>query len=326
MSTHNCPVVRVKFNDHPNADSLSIMEIDGYEVAMRTADWEEGQLAVYIPPDYWVPDTEVFAWLRGTSQSSTSWQRTRTKKFRGRYSYGFLIPLPDAISHLNPGDNAMESLGIIRYEPPENTLSGDNEAPPEGFYPKYDVENYQSFRKLFIPGEEIIATEKIHGCNARFCFVDGRMRAGARDNWKKQDSTCLWWKGITQNPWIEQWCRQNEGLVVYGELFGNVQNLRYGAIGGQLFFKAFDILHGTKWLAYDHARGVAGALLQWVPEVYRGPLDFDAMMKLATGDSKIGGVNHMMEGVVIRPVIERYESGFGRVFCKVVSPRYLEKN
>jgi hypothetical protein len=33
-----------------------------------------------------------------------------------------------------------------------------------------------------------------------------------------------------------------------------------------------------------------------------------------------------MEGVVVRPVIERNDVSIGRVFAKIVSPRYLEKN
>jgi len=324
MSTHNCPVIKVDMQKHPDADALPVMEIMGYEICMRTSDWENGQLAVYIPADYYVPDTEPFQFLKPENPKNDSWRRTRTRKFRGRYSFGFLIPLPEEASHLNVGDNAMDTLGIIRYEPPENTMAGDNETPPEGFFPRYDIENYQTFKSVLGENEEIVATEKIHGANARFVFTDGRFRAGSRTNWKKKDSTCMWWKAVDQNPWIEEWCTQNPDIAVYGEVFGNVQNLKYGAIGGQIFFRAFDLLSGTEWIPYDQAREMAGELLQWAPELYRGSLDIDRLSAIILKDSTLA--NHMMEGCVIRPLTERTDPAFGRVLFKLVSPRYLEKN
>jgi len=324
MSTHICPVVRIKKSPHPNADSLSIMEIMGYEVALRSDDWEDGQLAVHIPPDYWVPDTYPFQFLKPTS---TKWQRTRTKKFRGRYSYGFLIPLPEELN-LQVGDNAMEALGIIRYEAPENTFSGDNESAPEGIYPKYDIENYQRYTDLLVDGEtQVIVTEKIHGANARFVFTDGRMRAGTRTQWKKRDSTCMWWRAVEQNPWIEEWCTANPDITIYGEVFGNVQNLKYGAIGGQIFFRAFDLLQNGEWIDYTNSREI-GKGIEWVPLVYSGPMNIELFSEIILGNTQLMDPKnaHMMEGVVIRPFEEMYDSSVGRVILKLVSPRYLEKN
>ena len=38
---------------HPNADSLSIVKVWGYEVVVRSADWAGIDRAVYIVPDSW---------------------------------------------------------------------------------------------------------------------------------------------------------------------------------------------------------------------------------------------------------------------------------
>ncbi len=349
MSTHVCPVVKIAMQPHPNADALSVMEVMGWEVCLRTAEWTDGQLAVYVPPDYCVPDTEIFAWLKSDSKN---WNRVRTRKFRQRYSHGIMIPAPQG---LREGDNAMETLGITRYEPPMPiSAGGDNETGPQGFYPKYDVENYQRYKSAFNIGEEVIATEKIHGANARFVFTwedkdcfdtypngkskgihvleEGRMWAGSRTNWKAKDDKNLWWQALAQNPWIEKWCKRNPGLVVYGEVFGQVQNLKYGTKPGQVCFRAFDILHHDHWMDYDEARNKARMLsgwnsdLLWVPEVYRGPFDEDILMQLALEDSSFGDAEHMREGLVIRPAKERHDPALGRVQLKMVSPRYLEKN
>lgn len=320
MSTHRCPVVKVNMKSHPGADSLSIMDVEGYEVCLKTEDWQDGQLAVYIPPDYKVPDIPLFSWLK---TDSDNWNRIRTKRFRGRYSHGIMVPAPDGLSE---GDNAMEALGIVRYVPPLPTSAGgDNEIPPEGGDRHYDIENYQSNKEGFVTGEEVVVHEKLHGCSSRYMWKNDRMWAGSRTNWKAQNKKNLWWQVLDQNPWIEEWCKSNPGLMVYGEAFGNVQSLKYGSKNGQIFFRAFDILDHGKWLDYDVARSLAGDTLQWAPELYRGLFDEEKLMELAIEDTKIEGANHKSEGIVVRPVRERYDPNVGRVVLKIVSPRYLEK-
>lgn len=326
MSTHVCPVVRVNKQPHPNADALSVQEIMGWEVCLRSEEWTDGQLAVYIPPDYVVPDTELFAWLKSDSKN---WNRIRTRKFRGRYSHGILIPAPDG---LNEGDDAMAVLGIERYEPPlPLSAGGDNESGPQGFYPKYDVENYERYRACLVPGECVVVTEKLHGANAKYTWIeghwtgtdwaDGRMYCGSRTNWKAQDGKNLWWQALAQNPWIEVWCRAHPGLVLYGEVFGSVQSLKYGAKPGQVLFRAFDVLDHDRWLDFDEAQALDGA--EWVPLLHRGSFDEAQCNDLALGNSSLA--DHMREGVVVKPIKERHDPELGRVLLKIVSPRYLEK-
>jgi len=317
MSTHICPVIRIQKQPHPNADALSVQEIMGWEVCMRSDDWTDGQLAVYIPPDYVVPDTEIFAWLKS---DSSNWNRIRTRKFRQRYSHGILVPAPEG---LNEGDDAMEVLGIVRYEPPlPLSAGGDNERGPAGFYPKYDVENYQRYKAALVAGEEVVITEKIHGANARYVWAEDRIWCGSRTNWKAEDNKNLWWQGLKQNEWIYHWCKRNPGKVLYGEVFGQVQNLKYGAKPGQIFFRVFDILDKDRWMSYDEVRELL-SMMEMVPLLYRGPFDEEKAMELALGDSSLA--DHMREGVVVSPVVERVDPELGRVKLKIVSPRYLEK-
>jgi len=160
MSTHGVSVFHIQeIKPHPNADSLGIIDANGWDVIIKLGDFNVGDLVIHVEPDYVVPDTELFAWLKSDSKN---WNRVRTRKFRGRYSHGIMVPAPEG---LNEDDNAMETLGIVRYEPPlPLSAGGDNERAPKGFYPKYDVENYQRYKAAFTAGEEVIATEKIHGC------------------------------------------------------------------------------------------------------------------------------------------------------------------
>ena len=318
VSEHTCDVVMIKLQQHPNADSLSLVLVGDFQCAVRTADWKDGDLAVYSPPDSVVPETKEFEFLG-------KHRRIKARKLRGEWSVGLLIPAP---SNAKVGDDYMEQLGIVHYEPQvcgHFTTGGDNITPPSGFIPTYDVLNFRKYSKLFQDGEEVIVTEKIHGANARFVCVNDVMYCGSRKFWKQEDPNNLWWKALLHNTALEAWLRHHQDLVVYGEVFGQVQNLKYGSTDGNIFFAAFDILKGDKWLDFDEAHEI-GAPLPWVPLVYRGPFDKDKILEFAEGDSSYPGANHYREGVVVKPIHERTDRRIGRVQLKVVGNRYLSKS
>jgi RNA ligase (TIGR02306 family) len=67
------------------------------------------------------------------------------------------------------------------------------------------------------------------------------------------------------------------------------------------------------------------ATLEWAPILYEGPFDEKVARELAEGNSSIPGAKHCAEGVVVRPVVERFDEQVGRVQLKIVSNRYLSK-
>ena len=321
MSVHQANVIRIsKVLPHPNAESLGICQIGGFSVCVRLEDFKAGDLAIYIEPDTICPDTPEFAFLGNN-------KKIRVRRFRGYPSQGLLIKAPPEAKE---GDDYFDTLLLRHYEPGDPaTMGGDNESGPPGFYPTYDVENYRKHSRWFNGVGEVVASEKLHGCNSSFTSVSGAMHCRSRTNWKKQDPDCLWWVALDQNPWIKEWCQQHEGLVLYGEVFGQVQNLKYGANGRQYFFRAFDIWNTAKscWLDFDEAMGLIVDAGKWVPVLYRGPFDAELLLSLSEGPTTIPGANHIREGVVVRPVKEML-AGHGmneRLQLKIVSSTYLEK-
>ena len=80
MSTHKVEVVSInEIERHPNADSLDLVRIYGFTAIVRLGQFKPGDLAVYIEPDYVVPDNEQFAFLKGKT-------RIRAMKLRGVWS------------------------------------------------------------------------------------------------------------------------------------------------------------------------------------------------------------------------------------------------
>ena len=313
-STHRVEVVPVRLEPHPNADTLSIVRVWNYVCVVRTDDFRDVPLAAYVPPDSVVPATPLFAFL-GESR------RIKVRRFRGVVSQGLLVRAPEGAKL---GDDVAGLLGVTRYDPPlEIRSTGEPERPPPLTIPEYDVEDWHRYGHVFREGEEVVALEKIHGANARFVWLEDRFWAGSRKEWKRDDPKIVWWSALRACPWLEEFLRANPGLVVFGEAYGRVQDLRYG-LGHQIRVAVFDLYENGRFLDWDSARE-RGRGLEWVPVLHRGPYDPARLKEISNGPSTVPGANHAREGVVIRPVVERGDPEIGRVQLKIVSDAYLER-
>ena len=319
LSTHRVEVVPVVLEAHPNADTLSVVHVWGYIAVVRTADWQGVPLGAYIPPDSIVPATPAFAFLG-------EHRRIKARRFRGVMSQGLLIPAPEGS---RVGDDVAGLLGIVHYIPPEPMSTGGEDEPEPFCTPRYDVDSGFRFADCFVPGEPVVATEKIHGTNASFTWFQDRLWTRSHSTWKKPpapgERANVWWKAVEQNPWITEWCRKRPGMVLCAEVFGPVQDLKYGTARGEFRVLAFDVRRqdGT-FLDVAEFRMEVPASCR-VPVVYEGPFDLERMRELCNGPSRVPGADHLREGIVVGPVSERWDERMGRVKAKFVSPDYLER-
>jgi RNA ligase (TIGR02306 family) len=324
MPKHEALVFQIdKIEDHDNADRLGIVTVEGFTCCVRLEDFKSGDLAVYIEPDTVVPETEQFAWLGNK-------RRIRVQRQRGVISQGLVIPAPP---DTKVGDDVFERLGLVHYEPVIHANTTGEDCPaPDIYAPIYDVDNFRKFPNIIEPGEEVVITEKIHGANGRAVFHKDEMYVGSHKRWKKYDPENLWWKALDQNPRVATWCKQHPEHILYHEVYGRVQDLRYGVPDGQYGIAGFDILHGNQWLDWERIydmffEGWLDPDIQfpWVPILYKGPFDKDMALELAEGDSMVKGADHMREGVVVTPVKERVDYHLGRVKLKIISNNYLSR-
>lgn len=319
-STHRVEVVPITLEIHPNAETLSIVRVWSYTVVVKTADWQGITRGAYIPPDSVVPDNETFAFLGGKT-------RITVRRFRGVISYGLLVPAPEGAQL---GEDVAERLCVTHYEPPlqpyiRQFAGGEADKAPAGYRPRYGLEALRRYAHVLIPGEPLIATEKIHGANARYCWHDGRMHCGSHEQWKREDDHNMFWRILRATPALETFCRSHPELTVYGEVFGQVQDLKYGRIQNEVSFAAFDLLRGNEWINALEAREIA-AELPWVPTVVL--FDFSNMENLefmASGKSLVPRANHLREGIVVKPLVERTHPECGRVCLKLIAPEFYER-
>lgn len=196
-STHLAEVVAVVPRRHENADSLSVVDIDGYSCVIRTEDWVGRSKAVYIPPDSLVEAKRPeFAFLAKDVRAD-GYVRVKARKLRGVLSFGLLVPAPDDAVL---GEDWADRLGVVHYDPEihsENknerggiTASGEVASAPNVYHVKYDLEAGRKYAKtMFKSGEPVMVFEKVDGESSRFVFTDGQMHVGSRTTWKKEYPT-----------------------------------------------------------------------------------------------------------------------------------------
>lgn len=325
LSTHRVEVVRLgPVAPHPNADALGLVNVFGYQCVVRLGEWAEGDLAAYIVPDSLVPTNRPeFSFLARPEKPRPA-ERIKVRKLRGIFSQGLLVRAPEGTRE---GDDVAALFGVTRYEPPEPLATGgDVERGPKGDRPHYDVESFRRYAAIvFREGEEVVATEKVHGANARFTWHDNRLYCGSRRQWKKEEVASAWWRVARQYQGVTSLLESFPGATLYGEVYGQVQDLTYGTKKGEIRFAAFDLLRtdGT-WLPVHAMRQLCESFgVPLVPVIYAGPLDTEKMLALAEGPSLLGP--NVREGIVVRPVEERWHQEVGRVQLKVVGNSYLEK-
>lgn len=321
MSEFHVVVVEIKgFGKHPNADNLSITNVlGGYPVIFKTGQFQVGDKAVYIPVDAICPTTDPrFAFLGENN-------RIKARRLRGIFSMGLLV---EANPEWEVGQNVQNELGITKWEPVDPiTLGGENERDP-GFLPVYtDIEGLRKYSHVLTDGEEVVLTEKIHGANSRFVWRDDRLWVGSHKCIKKPSDINMWWKLANRIKLAEK-LSKFPGVAIYGEAYGQVQDLRYGCGQGEVNLVLFDAMDtkSFKYLDYDDLLALAKELeLPTVPEVYRGPWhDTPETRALAEGKSILYPGN-IREGFVVRPIKERFDSYIGRVVLKLVGEGYLTR-
>lgn len=355
-STHQVPVIEVKLLPCETADSLSVVKVKDFTCVVRTSDWKDGDLAAWIPPDSIVDiSRQEFSFLTKPL--------IRVKRLRKVLSYGLLVPAPPT---LKVGDNAASVLGVTHYDPEEQISSGRKskkdslfldqlQKSPKGTYFKYDVDSFLQYcSEVMIPGEEVVVTEKIHGENSRFVCVDDELYAGSRNTWKREFATCKytkeellekigdpdkvenilnrnkpknkWWKIYDKYLGLSIFCTENPGFCVYGELYGDVKEMKYGCSPGETRFAAFDILMPCgNFMNYHEFKETCNKYgIPMAPELVIMPYDKEKVISFTSGKSTLPGAEHIREGVVVKTTKERWHDKLGRVCLKIVSPEYYE--
>lgn len=348
MSTLRVTAEVLTVHEHPNADALELAQVGLYRAVVAKGAYRTGEAAVYIPEQSVLPaDLIDELGLTGRLAGSGA-DRVKAVRLRGELSQG-IVCRPRALADVDlaraaeEGADFAERLGITKWVPPiPPTMAGDVEPAPD-LLPWVDIENIQRYPDIFVPGEPVVLTEKLHGSACLLTYVADEDRVyvsskgfGAKSLALKEEARNLYWRAVRGHGVAEAAARLAERLGarrvgVFGEVYGaGVQDLAYGADGRResLGYAVFDVsaeIDGrVRWL--DAAEVLEGEL-PLAPRLFEGPYDIERVLEVATGRETVSGRElHLREGVVIRPAVERYSTVTGgRAIAKAVSPAYLTR-
>lgn len=350
MSTLRVTAERLTIHPHTNADALELAQVGLYRAVVGKGQYRTGDWAIYIPEGALVPE-DLIAELGLTGKlAGPEHNRVKAVRLRGELSQG-IVCSPAAVrsadlaeAHARDHDFAGE-LGVKKWIPPIPAhMDGELVAAPD-ILPWIEIENIKRFPDIFAPGEEVVATEKIHGTACLFTlagdqeFVSSKGFGGKRMSLVASE-TNLYWRAVRAHrvPETARAIAERCGAArvgVFGEVYGTgVQDLGYGtkkgAPGYAVFDIAVDVEGEIRWLDADELLDVLEAIddaPRTVPRLFAGAYDEARLFELARGEETVSGhAVHLREGLVVRPAKERYSPILGgRAIAKFVSDDYLTR-
>ncbi|GAB7187932.1 RNA ligase (ATP) [Kitasatospora sp. Ki12] len=348
MSTLRVTVEKLTVLEHPNADALELAQVGLYRAVVAKGVYRTGDHAVYIPEQSVLPE-ELIAELGLTGKlAGAAANRVKAVRLRGELSQGIVcrpaaLAGTDLAAAAERGEDFAELLGVVKWQPPVPTsMSGDVVSAPD-LLPWVDIENLKRYPDVFEPGEPVVLTEKLHGscCLVTYTAATGETRVsskgiGAQGLALVEDERNLYWRAVRAHDIPAVAARLAERLGaervgIFGEVFGEgVQDLSYGASSrtdrpGYAAFDVSAVVDGQ--LVWLSAPELLDGELPLVPELWRGPFDPEVVLGHARGKETLSGRElHLREGVVVRPVTERWSPVLGaRAIAKVVSDAYLTR-
>jgi len=321
---------------HLNADKLDLCDVLGWQMAVPKGKFTDDMKVVYFPPDTLLPAKWADAWGVRNYLKGPNKDRVGKVRLRGEPSFGLAVELPQG-QDWPVGENVADFFGATKYEPPIKAQCGDAER-AHPLFPCYtDVENMRNYPDCFDVGEEVVATEKVHGTNCRVGLVDGEEMAGSMTTRRKRPESDDAWKGSTYwQPFLIDGVREllqgvaeeyvSQQAVLFGEVFGrSVQSMSYGVDKGKGFgFVAFDLYVNGRWIDHDDYKAICDRYdVPTAPVLYRGPFSLEAIKAVSDGPTVLAGGVHIREGVVVRPIQERMHPQLGRLILKYVGDTYL---
>lgn len=351
MSTFAVTIEQLEIFPHPNADSLELARVGGYRAVVPKGVYKTGDYALYIPEAAVLPP-ELLEELGLTGKlAGKEKNRVKAIRLRGELSQGIVcrplalrVQYGDGFEHADSLENLDYSFvfGITKYVPEVPASMSGEVAPAEFLVHWPDIENIKRYPGMFEYGEEVIATEKVHGTcclitydAASDSFEISSKGLGGKHLAIKDSESNVYWRAFHAYGLADKIRRiagpSGRRVALFGEVYGaGIQDLKYGATKPQ--FVAFDA-----WVSCEDFEGFVDqeVAFGWfeavdiprVPIIFKGAYDYDHLAWLAEGKEEISGTEaNIREGLVVRPVHESKSPLTGsRKIAKFVSEAYLTR-
>ena len=211
---------------HPNADSLEIGDVLGWQVVVKNGIHKDGDKIVFITIDSIVPKCQWSEFLVDPKNPDKQ-LRIKNIKLRGEYSSGVVIPLSEFPLQFTEtsvvGEDLTTLLGVTKYikEISANLSGEDAGAFPTHIIAKTDEDNGlndpELVKKVLESDSHITITQKLDGSSVTVVVEDGAITQVCSRNLSKKDTeNSLFWRCARKLNIPEGWTG-----TIQGELVGN---------------------------------------------------------------------------------------------------------
>lgn len=313
----------------PNADLIELAVVQGWGVIVKKNTFKIQDLAVFFEIDSLLPRR---SWNSFLFKDNRELYRLKSVKMKNVLSQGLLVPITEipelAGRELKEGDDLTELLGIAKWEmvlPAQ--LAGKVKGNFPSFLHKTDEPRLQSNRGVLAEIANVPAYRalKLDGSSATAYHKDGTFGVCSRNLDLKEDGGDAYWEAFKS---VDLHTRLPEGFSVQGELCGpGIQGNKLGLSKPQIFlFNVWDIAAGRHLDFEPFVQFAEMVKMPTVPILDAGVFNLTLEEWLAYADSLNYPNGGPAEGVVVRPLIERYSEALkGRLSFKVISNRFLLK-
>lgn len=310
------------------ADNIVRARVMGWNVVVKKGEFAVGDPCVFFEIDSVLPDGpswSEFMRPRGF--------RVRTIKLRGVLSQGLALPVSIVEGEpLLREVELCERLGVTKFEP---VLPDTREiaGPFPERVPKTDEIRLQSVLGVLdeIRGQPFYVSTKCDGASVTYVRTDRGLTAASR-NWALAPGANHVWR-LSEHYQLA--ARIPVDFAIQGEICGpGLQKNRLGLDTVDLFvFNVYDLRAAT-FLPFDEFRAFcADRSLRTVP-IERVVRDEEAAVFehtlavwLEAARGVYAGTSQRKEGIVVRPLVERFSATLGgRLSFKVINNDYLLKD
>jgi RNA ligase (TIGR02306 family) len=301
---------------HPNADRLDLCTVEGMAFQFITGrdQYKPGDEVVYFPVDSLLPE-----WL--SERLGVQKPRIRTMKLRGCISQG-LVCSPSQLPEIDGVEDITTRLEVVKYEPPE--ADGSELLPLPDGVGVYDIEGCDRYKSVAdeLMGEEVWISEKLEGSNYSIFVNEDGVKVCTRRFCVPEDYE--FWK-VTKELHIDLFARDLYAklgpVTLRGEMIGpGIQGNIYGLKGKMVRF--FDLMVNGQYVSVEEFQRHVSLR---VPTLFVGKLadwlDGKTIQEASNGVSALADTAR--EGIVIKPLQEKWHPRVGRLVLKQRSPEYL---
>lgn len=242
-----------KINAIEGADAIECAIVGGgWPVVIHKGEFVEGDLAIYLEIDSWVPTAIAPFLSRGKEPrefNGCKGERLRTIKLCGQISQGLLLPLDPSEELMFEGLDVTERYGIQKWDKPVPAqLQGQMKGNFPSWIRKTDLERVQNLDGKICWDDEFEVTIKLDGSSMTIWFNEGEAGVCSRNVDLKMDQDGNSFVDMAKN--VIGNMTFTESIAIQGELIGpNIQCNREGLLAHEYYvFDIWDIAKQEYWV------------------------------------------------------------------------------